>query len=87
LYQALYIGSVGIAAGTLLGCGICWLQQATGFIKLDETAYFISTAAVVVNGWQILWIDLGTWLVCLLMLILPTRLVRRMQPIRAIRFK
>jgi lipoprotein-releasing system permease protein len=87
LYQALYIGSVGIAAGTLLGCGICWLQQATGFIKLDETAYFISTAAVVVNGWQILWIDLGTWLICLLMLILPTRLVRRMQPIRAIRFK
>jgi lipoprotein-releasing system permease protein len=87
LYQALYIGSVGILGGTILGCGICWLQQVTGFIKLDETAYFISTAAVDMNGWQILWIDLGTWLICLVMLIFPTRLIRRMQPIRAIRFK
>jgi lipoprotein-releasing system permease protein len=87
LYQAVYIGSLGIVLGTLLGCGICWLQIATGFIQLDESAYFISTAAVVMNGWEILLIDLGTWLICLLMLILPTRLIKRIQPIKAIRFK
>ncbi len=87
LYQALYIGSLGIGLGTLLGCGICWLQMATGFIQLDESAYFISTAAVVMNGWEILLIDLGTWLICLVMLILPTRLIKRVQPIKAIRFK
>jgi lipoprotein-releasing system permease protein len=87
LYQALYIGSLGILLGTLLGCGICWLQQATGFIQLDETAYFISEAAVEMNWIQIMMIDLSTWIFCLLMLIIPTRMVRRMQPIKAIRFK
>jgi len=87
LYHAAIISARGIGFGLLFGLGIAILQQYTGFIKLDESAYYVSTAPVEVIWWQVVLVCLGTLLVCFLSLILPTLFVRTVKPVKAIQFR
>ena len=87
LRHALIITLSGIILGLLLALGLLWLQQATGFIRLPEDAYFINKAAVKIIWWQVGLICAGTFIVCLLILIIPTWLVKKIQPVKAIQFR
>lgn len=86
LRHSFIITVTGIIIGAAVGLGILLLQQATGFIKLQEDAYYLSEAAVKIVWWQVLVICVGTLLVCFLILMIPSILVRRIQPVKAIRF-
>jgi len=87
LYNSTFIAGVGILTGFILGTGICLLQQYTGFIKLNESAYYVAVAPVKVIWWEIGLICLGTLIVCFLSLIIPTLFVRTIRPIKAIQFR
>jgi len=77
----------GILAGNLLALIICWLQQRYGFIHLNEEMYYISKAEVKLEWWHFVLVDAGTFVVCYLILIIPTLIIRRIQPVRAIQFR
>ena len=87
LYYASIIASAGIGIGLVVGVGICLLQQYTGFIRLDETAYYVSTAPVTIIWWQVFLVCTATWFVCYLALIFPTVFVKTIKPVKAIQFK
>lgn len=87
LFHASYITIIGVAAGLVMGLGLCFLQLATGIISLDETAYYVSTAPVKIVWWEVVSVCIGTVVVCFISLILPTLLVRTVQPVKAIRFR
>ncbi len=87
LYHGAIITVSGIAIGNLLAVIICWLQQHYGFIRLQEEMYYISKAEVKLEWWHFVLTDVGTFMVCLLILIIPTLIVRRIQPVKAIQFR
>ena len=87
LFHGAIITGMGILLGNVAGVFICWLQQKYGFIKLPEEMYYISTAAVDLEWWHIVAVDIGTFIVCFAALLIPTLVVRRIQPVKAIQFR
>jgi lipoprotein-releasing system permease protein len=87
LYHAGIIAALGIFFGNLLGLGICWLQQKTGFLQLSEATYYVKQVPVRLLWWQPLLIDIITLVLCILCMWLPALYIRRIQPARVLQFK
>lgn len=87
LNHSLLITLSGIVLGTAFALGLLWLQQATGFVQLKEEAYYMDTAVVIIRWHQVVAVALGTLAISFLVLMIPSFLVRRIQPVKAIRFR
>ena len=86
LHHSALITITGIAAGTAISLGLLWLQNKTGFVRLKEAEYYMETAAVRIDPTQVGLVIGGTLLVSLLVLLIPSFIVKKVQPINAIRF-
>ncbi len=86
LYQAVYLIGKGLIWGNVVGLGLAFLQLKTGLITLDPTSYYIKTVPVNLDLVHILLLNSGTILAIILMLIVPSQLVSRITPVKAIRY-
>ncbi len=87
LYYAGFIVVVGLMLGNLIGLGLAWLQKTFGIVKLDEESYYLAVAPIKLEWLTILGLNIGTFFIILLFLVLPSYLVTKIDPVRAIRFK
>lgn len=87
LYYAAYIIGLGLLWGNLIGIGVCLLQKYFGFITLSEEDYYMSTAPIALNLWTVLGLNIGTMVITLIFLIIPSYLVTSVLPVKALRFK
>lgn len=87
LYNAVYLICRGLLLGNLVGVGFCWIQMQYHVISLDEASYYMAYAPVLLKPWNVLWLNIGTLCSCLLLLVIPSMLVYRIHPVKAIRFQ
>lgn len=87
IYHASFITLWGMFWGNLIGMGFCFLQDKFRFIKLNEADYYLSYAPVKINWVAVAGINLGTLLITVVFLLLPSLVVSGISPIKAIRFK
>jgi len=87
LYHAAVITLTGMFWGNLIGLGFCWLQDKFHLIRLNEADYYLSYAPIKMNWAAIMGINVGTLVITLVFLLLPSLVVSNIAPVRAIRFK
>ena len=86
IYQALYLTGVGLFWGNLVGILLCLIQSRFGLITLDEASYYVKVVPINLDIMHIILLNSGTLFFCFLMLLLPSMVVSRIQPLKAIRF-
>ena len=87
LRHSLIIALRGILIGAAIGLAILYVQVKTGFIKLDEEAYYMDRAAVQITAGEVLLICGITFIICMLVLLIPSYIVKKIQPVKAIHFR
>jgi lipoprotein-releasing system permease protein len=86
LYNAVYLISKGLFWGNIIGLSIAFIQYHFGLFKLDQTTYYVSVIPININLFHVVLLNAGTLVCCLLMLILPSLIITRITPVKAIRF-
>ncbi len=86
LYNASYIIGKGLLWGNIIGIGLCLLQDYFQLITLNQESYYVSYVPVNLGLQSMLILNAGTFLVCLIMLLIPSLIITRISPVKAIRF-
>jgi lipoprotein-releasing system permease protein len=87
LYNAAYLIGLGLLLGNAFGLGIGYFQEQTHFFKLEQADYYMTFVPIKIVWTDVLLLNLGTLVICLLVLLIPSMLVTRISPVKAIRFK
>lgn len=87
LYNATYLIIIGLFWGNLIGVVLLFIQEYYGIISLNPATYYVNTAPVYINIGYILLLNLGTLILCLVMLLIPSYIVSKISPVKAIRFQ
>ena len=88
LYNAAYLIGVGLFWGNLIGLGFIFVQEKFKIFKFpNPKEYYIEYIPVSIDLWTILLLNIGVLLLCLLMLLIPSYIITRITPVKAIRFE
>jgi lipoprotein-releasing system permease protein len=86
LYNAFYLIVKGLFWGNFIGIGLVLIQKYFGVIQLNPENYYVNEAPVYLNWMYILMLNLGTIVICLLVLLIPSFIITKISPVKAIRF-
>lgn len=86
LYQAAYLIGKGLFWGNVIGIGLAFIQFKTGLVTLDPSSYYIKTVPVNLDIMNIILLNAGTMITILIMLLVPSNLISRITPVKAIRY-
>ncbi|WP_121966275.1 FtsX-like permease family protein [Myroides sp. N17-2] len=86
LYNATYLIVKGLLYGNIIGLGLLYTQQYFGFIKLDSTSYYVREAPVLIRFTDVFLLNAGVILIAFLVLLIPSYLISKISPVKAIRY-
>lgn len=88
LYNATYLIGIGLLWGNVIGLGALWIQDRFKVLKFpNPQEYYIDYIPVHIDGLTILLLNIGVLLLCLLMLLLPSYIITKITPVKAIKFE
>ena len=86
LYNALYLIIKGLFWGNLIGISLLLIQQYFGVITLNPENYYVNQAPVYLNWGYIVLLNLLTITICFLVLLIPSYIITKISPVKAIRY-
>lgn len=86
LYNASYIIGRGLLIGNVVGLFVIYLQYQFKFIELDPENYYVHVAPVYITVTQILVLNIGTLVLCVLMMLIPSYIITRISPAKSVKF-
>ena len=86
LYQSAFLMIKALFWGNIIGLGICWIQDYFKVLKLDQTSYFIDYAPINFNLFHIVILNVGTLVITMIILLLPSVIISNINPVKTIRF-
>ena len=86
LYQSVYLIGKGLLWGNLAGITIALLQKHFELISLNPSSYYLTTVPINLNILHVLLLNAGTMAVIIIMLVIPSKLISRITPVKAIKF-
>ncbi|HOK35868.1 MAG TPA: FtsX-like permease family protein [Paludibacteraceae bacterium] len=87
IYHSFFLVGKGMLWGNLIGLAICALQYFTHIIPLNPEAYYVASVPIVFNWMYILLLNIGTFLVSILIMIAPSYLITKISPAKIIRYE
>ncbi|QNJ98247.1 lipoprotein-releasing system permease protein [Constantimarinum furrinae] len=87
LYNAMYLIGVGLFWGNVIGLGLLLAQKYFKLFPLNPDTYYVTEAPVYLDAGYILALNAGTFILCLLMLLIPTWIIAKISPVKAIRYE
>jgi lipoprotein-releasing system permease protein len=85
-YQATSIIVRGLLIGNFLSLLLLFLQEKYGFLKLDQDLYYVDVVPVNIRLDYCILVNMGSMLICLIVMIIPTSIISNISPLKAIRF-
>ena len=86
LYNASYLILKGLFWGNIIGLSIIFIQDYFKIITLNPETYYVTTMPVYISFTAILLLNIGTLLLCFLMLIIPSYIITKIEPSKSIKF-
>ncbi len=86
LYNAAYLIIKGLLWGNIISLGLIFIQKYFEVIKLPPENYYVTVAPVAINIPAILLINAGTIVVCISLLLIPSYIITKISPVKALRF-
>ena len=86
LIQAAYLVGSGMLIGNLVGLGIYWIQRYTGIVKLNPEVYYLDKVPMELTFNSFLFLNIVSFAVCMIALLLPSALIARVNPVKTIKF-
>jgi lipoprotein-releasing system permease protein len=86
LYNAFYLIMRGLFWGNLIGISLLLIQQHFGIVQLNPENYYVNQAPVYINWGYVILLNLLTVTVCFLVLLIPSYIITKISPVKAIRF-
>ncbi len=87
LYNALYLISRGLFWGNIIGISLLLVQKYFKFIKLDPKSYYVNEVPIYLDWSYVILLNVGTIVVCLGVLLIPSYIITKISPVKAIRFE
>ena len=87
LYFSVMLILKALIWGNLIGIAICLIQQYTHVMKLDPTSYYLEYVPVNLTVFHLVMLNVGTIVITMLMLLLPSYFITKVSPEKTIRFE
>jgi lipoprotein-releasing system permease protein len=87
IWKSFFLIVIGVALGNLLGLGLLGLQDAFGWIRVNQEDYFIETVPVAWVWMRFFFVNLGVTVIWTLFMVIPTVIINSISPVKAIRFE
>lgn len=86
IYLAAFLTGKGLLWGNVIGLTCIFIQKYYKLIRLDEKSYYISFVPIDSSLQYLALLNIGTLVVCVLMMVIPTLIITKIKPLSAIRY-